>query len=235
MKKRVFNICALLINFAIVIFTIDAISYNFRSDILRDPEWFGFTGIKCLRFFTNLSNIFVAIVAAIIVVFTVRNIVKDKYDFPQWLINLKFVATTAVSLTFLTVAIFLAPLFAMNGKGYFTLFMHNNFLLHFLSPVLAIISFVFFERRDKIKFNTTILAIIPTILYAIVYTIMVVFVKPENGGWPDFYGFTFGGRMWAAPISAIAVLLVTFAIAALLRFSHNKFVNKISIEDNQNP
>ena len=103
------------------------------------------------------------------------------------------------------------------------------------SPVLAIISFVFFERRDKIKFNTTFLSVVPTILYAIVYTIMVVFVKPEYGGWPDFYGFTFGGRMWAAPISAILILLVTFAIAVLLRFGHNKFVDKISIENNQNP
>lgn len=230
MKKRIFNICALLINFAIVLFTIDSIAYNFRSDILRDPQWFGFTGFKCLRFFTNLSNIFVAIVAVMIIVFTIRNLIKDQYDFPKWLINLKFVATTAVTLTFVTVVLFLSPLFAINGHGYFSLFMHNNFFLHFLTPVLAIISFVLFERKEPINFRTTFFAIIPTFVYGIVYIIMVVFL----GWWPDFYGFTFGGRMWAAPISAVAMLLATFIIALTLRFFHNKWVTKKPIEEDKN-
>lgn len=46
-----------------------------------------------------------------------------------------------------------------------------------------------------------ILAMTPTIIYSIVYFIMVVILKR----WNDFYGFTFGGRYAILPI-VVAVI-----------------------------
>jgi len=217
-----------------VAFTIDAFYYSFRTDVIRDEFWFGYTGIHSLRFFTVLSNLFVMIVCFMLLIYNIKNIVHDKYEFPKWLITLKYISTTAVSLTFLTVVAFLAPTFAVIGKGYFTLFEHNNFFMHFLTPVLAFTSFVFFERNQKLPFKQTWLAILPTTLYAIVYTTMVVFVGEANGGWADFYNFTFGGHMWVIPISASVILLVTFGLGVLLRVFHNKRIGKIEKQQTKN-
>lgn len=220
-KLRIHNLLSLVCNLVIVLFTIDAFYYSFRADVIRDEFWFGYTGIHSLRFFTVLSNLFVMAVCFMIIIYNCKNIICDKYEFPKWLVVLKYIATTAVSLTFVTVVVFLAPSFEIIGKGYFTLFEHNNFFMHFLTPVLAIVSFVFFERNQKLPFKLSWLTIIPTALYAIVYATMVVLVGEANGGWVDFYNFTFGGHMWAIPISATAVLLVTFGLGVVLWASHN--------------
>lgn len=233
-KLRVHNLISLICNIIIVAFTIDAFYYSFRTDVIRDEFWFGYTGIHSLRFFTVLSNLFVMIVCFMLLIYNIKNIVHDKYEFPKWLITLKYISTTAVSLTFLTVVAFLAPTFAVIGKGYFTLFEHNNFFMHFLTPVLAFTSFVFFERNQKLPFKQTWLAILPTTLYAIVYTTMVVFVGEANGGWADFYNFTFGGHMWVIPISASVILLVTFGLGVLLRVFHNKRIGKIEKQQTKN-
>ena len=233
-KLRIHNILSMICNLIIVLFTIDAFYYSFRTDVIRDEFWFGYTGVHSLRFFTVLSNLFVMFVGVIILVYNIKNAINDKYEFPKWLISLKYVATTAVSLTFLTVVVFLAPMFAMAGKGYFSLFEHNNFFMHFLTPVLAFTSFVFFERNQKLPFKQTWLAILPTTLYAIVYTIMVVFVGEANGGWADFYNFTFGGNNWVIPISASVMLLVTFGLGVLLRVFHNKRIEKIEKQQTKN-
>ena len=233
-KMRIHNIVSLVCNLLIVVFTLDAFYYSFRTDVIRDEFWFGYTGIHSLRFFTVLSNLFVMIVCFMLLIYNIKNIVHDKYEFPKWLITLKYISTTAVSLTFLTVVAFLAPTFAVIGKGYFTLFEHNNFFMHFLTPVLAFTSFVFFERNQKLPFKQTWLAILPTTLYAIVYTTMVVFVGEANGGWADFYNFTFGGHMWVIPISASVMLLVTFGLGVLLRVFHNKRIGKIEKQQTKN-
>lgn len=230
-NKRILNVLSLIFNICIVFFTVYAISFNFRNDIVRDESWFGFIGLKSLRFFTNLSNIFVAIASSILLAFNIKNLVKDEYSYPKWLILLKFTSTVAVTVTFLTVVFFLGPLTAIYGEtGYFSMFAHNNFFLHFLSPVLAIVSFILFERLDDFKFKYTVFGIIPIFLYSIVYFIMVVLVGETNGGWPDFYGFTFGGYSWAAVISVIVMFSATFAFAVCIRALQKRLNKKYPIE-----
>lgn len=223
-KTRIQNLLSLICNLLIVLFTIDAFWYSFRTDVIRDEFWFGYSGVHSLRFFTVLSNLFVMFAALIIIIYNFKNVIGDKYVFPKWTIILKFVSTAAVSVTFVTVVVLLAPAYAVIGKGYFTMFAHNNLFMHLLTPLLAITSFVFFEHQDKIKFKTVWLALIPTALYSIVYFVMVVLVTEANGGWVDFYNFTFGGHNWAIPLSAIGMLVMTFLIGLVLWASHNKRV-----------
>lgn len=216
------NVASLIFNLGIIFFTIESFWYSFRTDVIRDPFWVGFEGIHCLRFFTVLSNLFVAVASTIMVVYNVKNIVKDGYDYPDWLILLKHIATTAVTLTFVTVVLLLAPSYAIAGKGYFTLLIRHHAFMHLVTPVCAITTFVFFENTKKMEFKKSFWALLPVSLYAIVYTTMVVFV----GYWPDFYNFTFGGHMWVIPISAIGMLLVTFAISVGLLKWHNSRCSK---------
>jgi len=212
-----------MMNMAIIIFAVISEIESFRTDVVRDEMWFGFTGIHSFRFFTVLSNFFVAIVAVMVIVRDIKDLVHDSYDYPTWLITLKHVATTAVTITFLTVLLFLAPSFAIAGKGYFTLLLGTHCYMHVLNPVLAILSYVFFESCHNINFKQALYGLLPVAIYAVIYTTMVVFVGEANGGWPDFYNFTFGGHNWVIPISATVMLAANFIISLLLSKWHNKY------------
>ena len=225
-KERLQNVLSLIFNLLIVVITVYAMWYNFRTDVIREETWFGNDGWKCFRFFTVLSNVFVAIVSFTLLFYNVKNIINDTFTLPKWILTLKFVSTVSVALTFVTVVFFLGPYVTFYGKSYFSMFTGNNFFMHLITPLLAIFGFIFCEKSDTFSFKNTFWGLIPTALYSIVYVIMVVFVGKENGGWEDFYGFTFGGHLWAAPLSAIAMLLATYGCASLIWFLHKKWNKK---------
>lgn len=225
-KERLLNVLSLIFNLLIVVITIYAMWYNFRTDVIREETWFGNDGWKCFKFFTVLSNVFVAIVSFILLFYNVKNIINDTFILPKLIFALKFVATVSVALTFITAVLFLGPYVTFYGKSYFSMFTGNNFFMHLITPLLAIFGLIFCEQTDRFSFKNTFWGLLPTALYSIVYVIMVVFIGEENGGWNDFYGFTFGGHMWAAPLSAIAMLLATYGCASLIWFLHKKWNKK---------
>lgn len=213
-KKRLYNTLSIIINLSIVLFTVYSITFYYTNydqfDILLVSR------SNCFRYFTNLSNIFVAITALITLIFDCRNAVKDKYLLPEWVMTLKLSATVSVMLTFLTVVFYLAPITVTRGLSYFHLFEYNYFFLHFFTPLIAIISVVFFERAKNFKFRYCVFGVVPMILYSFLYFYEVVILGPENGGWPDFYSFTFKGNMKMLPIVGLVIYASTFGFCALL-------------------
>ena len=224
MKHRKLNVASLIVNLTVIILTAYSVAHNFRQDIIRTPEFVNggaltdFTGIDSFRYFTTLSNVFAAIAAAIILVFNVKNVINDEYVFPRWTMVVKHAATSAVALTFFTVALFLSPLLVIYGKSYFTLFRGNGFFFHFFLPVLSVVNFILFEKSPELPFNSTFIALLPTITYSFVYTIMVAGFKT----WPDFYSFTFGERYWALPITITAMFALSYCICTLIYFLRKK-------------
>ena len=220
-KLRRNNVLSLVMNVLIVIFTIQCFVDAFRLDVVPDPEWIDFRGIHCLRFFTVLSNLFVGVVSGIMFVWNIKNLMQDKNDYPEWLIVLKHTATTCVGVTFATVLFLLAPGHAILGKGFINLYFGSNFYMHLVTPILAMVSFVCFECSQVVSFKKTLWTLVPMVLYSILYCTMVVIIGEQNGGWPDFYNFTFGGHNWMIPFSAIGMLIVTLGISVLLAKLHN--------------
>lgn len=213
-KKRLYNALSIILNLSIVLFTIYSISFYFTNYEEFDVLLVGKS--NCFRYFTNLSNIFAAAASLIVLIFSVKNTVKDKYFLPEWVMTLKFSSAVALALTFITVTVFLAPITVTRGLSYFHLFEKNYFFLHFLTPVLAIISVIFFERAKNFKFRYCVFGILPTVLYSFLYFYMVVILGKDNGGWPDFYSFTFGGNMKIIPLTGLVIYAATFGFCALL-------------------
>lgn len=225
-KERIYNTLSLVCNIAILFFTAYAVSNYFRADVIHNSEWYNFVGFQCLRFFTEISNILVAISGLIIIGFNIKNLFCDEYKYPKWVLKIKYVGTVSVTLTMATVILFLAPGSALVGKGFFSFFSGGSFFTHLVNPLLAIVSFVFFERIEGFSFKNTFLGMIPTVLYGIVYFIMVVAIGEENGGWPDFYNFTFGGHVLAMTISIVAMLAATYFFSLALWAWQKKLKNE---------
>ena len=217
-KKK--SIISLILNVIIIISTVYAISLFFTTT--PDQGNMQVSGMEFLRFFTNLSNIFVSVAALVMIVFNIRNMRTGSYVFPKRAMLLKFTATVSVSVTFITVVVFLGPMFMAMGQSYWVMFAGNCFFLHFTTPVIAIISILFFEKYEAFEKKYAFLGLLPTVLYSIVYVVMVVFIGKDNGGWPDFYGFTFGGKMYLVPISLISM----YGLTILLSLTECKIMQK---------
>lgn len=174
----------------------------------------GSVGTQCLRYFTTDSNMLAAVACAVVFFFYIRG-----KELPRWALLLKFTGTTAVTVTLVTVVIFLGPTASLRSgwKGYLSMFEGNILILHLLMPLLSLFTLLWAER-ERITFRESLWAMLPTALYACVYLAQVVIFK----NWPDFYGFTFGGKGFMIPVSFTSMLLLTLGLSSLLRKGMNR-------------
>lgn len=149
-------------------------------------------GVEVFRFFTVQSNILMGIIALVFAIFEVRVLMKKSEYIPSKIYILKLVFTVGVVLTMITAAAFLAP---SSKNGYFSMFTNSNLFYHFVIPFLSLITFLFFEGTDKIKFKYTFAGIIPMFLYGVFYGINIFSHLEEGKVLPvyDWYGFLKNG------------------------------------------
>ncbi len=191
---------AAVINLIIFVSTLCVIIGYFR----KDGHWDRKKGAASFRFFTCLSNVLCAIASLLMLVFELGGSVP----FPVWL--LKYLGTVSVTVTFLTVMFFLGP--TMEGGYRALLLPADNFYMHLAGPLLAIISFCFFEKGE-LGFGLSLTGILPVLAYGCLYLYKILYEKEEKR-WEDFYGFNRGGN-WK--ISFAAMMAGTFLICMLVR------------------
>ena len=210
--RKIVNVFALLFNVLIIAGVIWA--YLFGMDASYR--------LSILKFFTVLSNMFVALAALICIPFNIIGIAKNK-GLPTFVFFLKQAATVAVSLTMFTVIFFLAPqdnwdLAKQFGNFSFT---DIKFFMHLIVPCVSIISFIFFDvSTRKTKLWTNILVLIPPILYGAFYLINYFqgWFTDEFGS-ADWYGFIkVGGSPLFASLIFLGCLAALFLLSLLYWF-----------------
>ena len=185
------------LNLAIFLFTCLAVAMFFR----RDGHWSVERGLKSLRYFTVESNILCGVSALLMVI--------DHTNDGFWM--LKYISTAAVTVTMLTVILFLGP-----TQGYKKHYRGADFFMHLLTPFLAIISFTLFERRG-LTLSQALWGMLPQLLYGILYLYKTILAPPDRR-WKDFYGFNKNG---AWPLSFLAMMVGGFAVCMGLMALNN--------------
>ena len=175
---------------------------------------FDHMGIRTFCMFTVNSNILCGVGMMMTLPYTIDGMLKKDFFLPGWMVDLLFAGVTSVGLTFLISLCVLAPV-----KGFVLIFTGSRFFLHGVCPIVAMIAFCFFITSHFITLRESVFALLPVLLYAMVYYFMVEILGPDNGGWDDFYGFLTRIPSW---ISLISFMPLTFSIAAFLRFLHNR-------------
>ena len=197
------RIASVIINAAIFVATFAIVIFHFR----KEGVWKLSNGFKQFRYFTVLSNIFCAIAALLMAISQIGGSVS------RFVFLLKYLGTVSVTLTFMTVFLFLAP----TQGGFAHWFAGEFFYTHLVGPLLAILSFCLLERRPM-SLGTAMMGLIPTLLYGAVY-IHKVMLAPEDERWEDFYGFNRNG-MWlisgmAMVVGASIICLVFWQVCRL--------------------
>lgn len=215
---------SLVLNWLIFIFTVFAtvsmlIGFNFMSG----EKVLSSTSYKAFKYFTVDSNVIAGLVSLIYIIYLNRLSKEKIKKMPKWLSCLKLASTTGVTLTMMVTVFFLAP---RTTTTYFAYFMNSNFFMHFLTPLLCIITFAFFEPAE-LSFKESFLGTIFMIMYAFYY-IPNILLHLDNGKvLPayDWYGFLFGGlhTIWfVIPL----ILLITWLFAICLWFINKKCVKQ---------
>ncbi|MBR2248389.1 MAG: hypothetical protein IJ880_15425 [Bacilli bacterium] len=170
--------------------------------------------LSMFKYFTIDSNVLIAIASLIFAIEECKILKKKKIGISKGLYLLKLSATGSVGLTFLVTFAYLVPIV---GYGFKAMIMNSNLFFHLITPLLAIFTFVLFEKTNKIGKKEVIVGIVPTACYAIYYLINIVThmtdgkVSPEY----DWYFFMQGG-IWTAFIVVPLMLLITYLINLFL-------------------
>ena len=181
---------------------------------MGEVKFLSASNFSAFKYFTVDSNVFAGLVALAFLIFKLSPAGKRSAKLPRVLYVLKLAATTGVTLTMMVTVFFLAP---HTTTTYFAYFMNSNFFMHLVTPLLCIISFVFFESAEKQPFPVTFAGIIPMVLYGFFY-IPNILLHLENGKTShtyDWYGFLDGGlnTIWfVIPV----ILAVTWIFSILL-------------------
>ena len=171
-------------------------------------------------FFTIDSNILAALACLIVLIHNIKAHFagNPQAPIPHRIFLVKMIGTVAVTLTFVTVAVFLGP-----TLGYHYMYIGANFFMHGVVPLLCIVSYLFVEKGE-LTFKESLLGFIPICVYGICYITFVVIV----GTWPDIYGFNSGILEGHWYISLIAMLNLNFGLMMLEYLPHRK--NKKALE-----
>ena len=212
-------VCSILLNLAAVILTAISVFSFFYKGGDGNMQVAGFVAF---RYFTVDSNVFAAIASVICIIFSVRELNSKKQP-PVWARIVHLSATAAVTLTLLTVLLFLGPFI----YGYASMFVGVNLFMHLITPVAEIALFVFFDNTQKVRTRTMIFGVLPTVVYGAVYIICAAVLKV----WPDFYAFNRGGVMW---LSAIIMIAFTAGIALALIAAANAVAKFLKNRDGEN-
>lgn len=119
-----------------------------------------------LSYYTNDSNILALISSLLFIIFYKKDIdlVKD----------IRFVATSCLTITFLVVVFILCPMYNFNYK--LLMFTDNFLIFHTIVPIITIFSYIVLEDRS----NKNYLCLVFTIIYSVILVGMNVLYLIEG-------------------------------------------------------
>ncbi len=230
-KNRVLNIFSLIFNIAIVGFVIYAALIMSVLDPYVYESGFTTAGFNFLVFFTAIANVLLGIAALINIPFNIISIAKGT-KLNKAAVVLKIIGTTCTTLTMIIALGYLG--FVVEG-GFTYITSGANLYAHIITPILALVSLIFFDKGGKIKFRYNFLSIIPVFGYSIYYIISnpEAFNAQEINTDHDIYQLFF----WYSTemplylviiymiVTVIVFLVATFLISLAL-WGLNKIYNK---------
>jgi hypothetical protein len=188
---------ALLLNLANIVFQIYALVVVFQS-----------RGFSPLQYYTVDSNI-LACVASICLVFAL--LIKGKT--PIWVHRLRFYASSCIAVTFVVVLVILIPLAGFR-RAPELLFYGPNLWQHTVCPIICLVSFLFFEKDEKLEPEQSYYALIPTLIYAFV-TLILNIIRVING--PYIFMMIYEQSVWMTVMWMIIIGGIAFILAELIR------------------
>ncbi|MBQ9156832.1 MAG: hypothetical protein IJ137_08625 [Eubacterium sp.] len=165
------------------------------------------------HFLTINVSCLMAFCACLIIPFAVEGMRKKHFSYPKWVAMLHYSGITCSTFVF----VFTVGL--MSWADPYAAFGGYNRYLHIVCPIMTLIAFFMVESGFVYTLKDAVIAIIPTLIYEIIYLYEVVILGADKGGWEDMYHVT---EYLPSAVSAVLVLLLVTGVSLLIRFLYNK-------------
>lgn len=175
-------------------------------------------GIGILEYYTQDSNLLLLISSIIYSICMFIEIKKDGVEIPNWVGVLKYMGVVSVTITFIVVITILS----WSVEGGFSGMLFEGALLyhHTLCPILAIISFIFFEKYNIDGNKNIIRSLYFTFIYSF-FLISLNIVKLVQGPYP--FLMVYNQSVWMSFFWMIIIFSGAFGIAIGLRLLNKEF------------
>lgn len=137
----------------------------------------GFMSKGTILYYTIQSNLFVLLISIIFIIVDIKKLKGEKSN-QQVFYLLKYISTVAITITFLVFSLLLTPQMILNNTGNYLLSL-GNLTVHFISPILAIVSFLCFDNSLKIKRRTYLYGLIGPLYY--LFLALILSLISEKG------------------------------------------------------
>lgn len=171
---------------------------------------YGELKFSMFRYYTVDSNILLLIISVLWIFFEARYM-RDGVVIPAWARVAKYAATCTTTVTLLVVLTVLAPIEHDFGG---MLFSGSMLFMHTLCPLLALVSFLFFEDEPKLQRSDIAAAMLPTVLYALAAIVLNV-INVWHGPYP--FLLVHEQPAWLSFLWGATLLGGAWVLAALLR------------------
>ena len=198
MNKR--NI-SIILNILIIVLEIVGVIYTFNSYKLN-----------LFMYYTIDSNILLLFASILYLIGLVTG--KDN----KFIHLLKFSATVSVAITFIVVLSILS--WSSNMSLYNLLVKDAMLYHHILCPLLAIISFILFEKYDNKMNRYQLKGLLFTVLYAIVTIVLNIF-KVISGPYP--FLMVYSQSLLASIIWFMIMAIITYVVSLTIKILSEKY------------
>ena len=173
-------------------------------------------GAGMLLYYTVCSNILTLFASGAFTVWAVAAGRKGARRVPPWISFARYISSGCLALTFFTVVLVLAPAAAPYGELPNVLYRGANLYHHLLCPVLSVLSFCFLERERGHKLTTrdNAIALIPTVIYAVILVILNA-VRAVEGPYP--FLMVYAQPVWASALWFAGILAAEYFLLLAVR------------------
>lgn len=164
-----------------------------------------------MKFYTNWSNV-LGIITSIL--FVINYCIKEKNKtFNEVVKYFKLTTTVCLTVTFIIVLFIFVP---MDHFNFVRWMIEKQFVsFHFLSPIIAFVTFIFFERYEYTYIKSGIIGMIFSTIYSIVISILVLCKKvPAPYPFLDYYAHT--PIVNILSVSAVFIIIIIFTLVFIL-------------------
>ena len=168
--------------------------------------------------FTGLSNIFIGLVSLGCAIY---RLVRKESSLSKPLFLIKVIAVAEITITFVITACVLAPRL---GSSWWRLYINNNLINHFLTPLLAIFTYLFLEEKVEIENRLCFFAVVPMLAYCVFYGLNVYTRLGADGSIDpkyDIYGLAKFGPFFSA-LFLISFVGLSIGFTMLYRLQNDK-------------
>ena len=242
MKERKLLIGSLALKLILIISVLIGFTLNYFYGKMT-------SGINVALYFTVQSNLWIAIIDMVMVVFMIISLVRRTNKIPSVLYRINQVFTVCIIITSLVFLLVLVPgyyLFDEATKEDLILFTPASVLLHVFVPIVAVVDFLALTRNVRFK-RTDFLYSIAPLGYYLIFALIGYFLNWDFGQGNNFpyfflnykspagiFGFSNEMPYFMGSFYWIILLLgIVVGISALLIFIMNKIMKRAEIKNNK--